>query len=471
MTPYTKRAVYAACSLALGVPSVPASAQSNAAPPRTLGVDDSTVQRLIRERVDSRLNAGIVVGIIDASGRRVFAFGKHGGPESAPVDANTVFEIGSITKTFTTALLADLAKRGAVALDDPVARYLPATVRLRQNGRAITLLDLATQSSGLPAIPANMRPRDRDDPYVDYAAPQLYEYLSSFTPPRPPGAKYEYSNVGFGLLGHALSQRAGTSYEALVTERILRPLRMTNTRITMSPDVQRRLAIGHNRDGDTVSTWNFDALAGAGALRSTLNDMLIYLAANLDSASSPLGEALQMTHASRAETTSPNLTIGLAWHLLRANGSTIVWHNGETGGYHAFIGFDPARRTGVVILSNSATSIDDLGFHLIDRRNALQQITPSPTGIAQDSTLLERYVGDYELAPNVDLAITRSADKLYVRLTGQQRFRLYATSDSTYRVGAVDAQLSFHSDGAGRVTEVVLHQGGRDMRAPRRGGR
>ncbi|HEX6047907.1 MAG TPA: serine hydrolase domain-containing protein, partial [Gemmatimonadaceae bacterium] len=235
MTPYTKIAMHAACCLALVAPIMAASGQARPMNPMTPGVDDSTVQRLIRERVDSRLTAGIVVGIIDVSGRRVFAYGKRAGPGSAPVDANTVFEIGSITKTFSTALLADMVKRGEVALDDPVARYLPATLRLRQNGRAITLLDLATQRSGLPAIPANMRPRDPDDPYADYAAPQFYEYLASFTPPRPPGTKYEYSNVGFGLLGHALSQRAGTSYEALVAQRILTPLGMTDTRITLSP--------------------------------------------------------------------------------------------------------------------------------------------------------------------------------------------------------------------------------------------
>jgi serine-type D-Ala-D-Ala carboxypeptidase/endopeptidase len=144
--------------------------------------------------------------------------------------------------------------------------------------------------------------------------------------------------------------------------------------------------------------------------------------------------------------------------------TTVVWHNGETAGYHSFIGFDPARRDGIVILSNSATSVDDLGFHLVDERSPLRL---PPAEVAQDTVLLDRYVGGYSLGPGVVMSITRTSAKLYVRLTGQQRFRMFPTSDSTYRLTAIDAQLEFHRDPSGRTTEVVLHQGGRDMPAPR----
>lgn len=425
--------------------------------------DDSTVQRLVRERVDTRRNAGIVVGIIDPAGRRhLFQYGRAAGDGSAPVGPNTVFEIGSVTKTFTASLLADMVKRGEVSLDDPVTKYLPPEVHLASHGRDITLLDLATQSSGLPAMPSNFHPKNAEDPYADYGAPQLHAFLSGYTPSRDPGVVYEYSNLGVGLLGHALSRRAGTSFERLIEDRILKPLGMSDTHVTLPPDL-RRLAVGHDRDGDPVPNWNFDALAGAGVLRSTLNDMLTFLAANLDSASRPLGATLQATHASRRPTTLANNTIGLTWHILHAHDTDIVWHNGETAGYHSFIGFDPLRHVGVVILSNSATSIDDLGFHLVDERNELHAPPVPPQELAQDTTMLQQYVGVYELAPGARLSIARSEGKLYAQMSGQQRFRIFAISDSTYRWTVVEAQLTFQRDASGAVSGAVLQQGGRDM--------
>ena len=430
--------------------------------------DDSVVRRLIQERIETRRNVGIVAGLIDSTGRRrVYASGTARGPGSAPVDANTVFEIGSITKTFTAAILADMALHGDVSLDDPVSRYLPSSVRLKPNGREITLLDVATQSSGLPAIPTNFRPASPDDPYADYGTPQLHAFLAGYAPPHPPAELYAYSNLGFGILGNLLSAHAGVPYETLVARRVLDPLGMTDTRIVLSADMRRRLATCHDRDGDEVANWNFDALAGAGALRSTVNDMMKYLAANLDSTSRPLGVVLRDAQRPRRPTTIPNTRIGLAWHVLSAFGSDIVWHNGETGGYHSFIGFDPARRVGVVILSNSATSIDDLGFHLVDARIPLRPPPSPPIEIAQDTAMIEQYVGAYELAPGTRMNATRVGSKLYIRLTGQQRFRVFPSTDTTYYLTTIDAQLTFHHDGRGRIAEVVLHQGGRDMVAKR----
>lgn len=445
-----------------------ASARRTSQPTPAVVPDDSIIQRLIRQRIELGLNAGMVVGVIDPTGgQHVYAVGRSHGPDSPNVDANTVFEIGSITKTFTASLLAEMVQRGEVALDDPVVKYLPPDARLKANGRDITLLDLATQSSGLPGMPANFHPKNPEDPYADYGTPELYEFLAGYTPPRPPGVQYEYSNLGVGLLGQVLARRAGMTFETLLDQRILTPLRMSDTRITLTSDMRRRLAAGHNRDGDEVANWNLDALAGAGAIRSTANDMLKYLAANLDSNSRPLGRALRSAHRTQRPAGTPNMTIGLNWHVLHLDSSEIVWHNGETAGYHSFIGFDPARRVGVVILSNSATSVDDLGFHLVDERSPLHLPPAPPAEVAQDTALLERYVGGYSLAPGVVISVTRTGTKLYIRLTGQQRFRMFPTSDSTYRLNAVDAQLEFHRDASGRATEVVLHQGGRDMPAKR----
>src|SRR5262249_55292167 len=175
---------------------------------------DSAVRALLASRVQTfpdtgKHGTGIVVGLLDASGRRrILAVG---------VDSNGVFEIGSITKTFTATALADMVEHGEVGLDDPVAKYLPDSVHVpTRNGKQITLLDLATQSSGLPRMPSNMTPQDPMNPYADYSVQQMYAFLAGYQLTRDIGASYEYSNLGVGLLGHALALKAGTSYETLV---------------------------------------------------------------------------------------------------------------------------------------------------------------------------------------------------------------------------------------------------------------
>jgi CubicO group peptidase (beta-lactamase class C family) len=263
-------------------------------------------------------------------------------------------------------VLADMVARGEVRLDDPVAAYLPDTVRIpSRNGRRITLLDLATQSSSLPFLPANMAPRDASNPYADYSVQQLYTFLSGYALPVEIGTTYEYSNLGMGLLGHALARKAETSYETLVTRRILAPLGMADTAIALTPAVRARLAPGHDADGKPAPNWDIPTLAGAGAYRSTAPDMLTYLAANLDTTTA-LGRAMRNAHAPRREAGHPNMRIGLAWHILSRPAGSIVWHNGGTAGYRTFAGFDPVRGIAVVVLSNVNVSVDDVGFHLLD---------------------------------------------------------------------------------------------------------
>jgi CubicO group peptidase (beta-lactamase class C family) len=210
-----------------------------------------SIRRIIGERVDAKRSAGIVVGVVDSDWRRVAAYGDPG-PGQPPLDASSVFEIGSITKVFTAALLADMVARGEVALDEPVALLLPETVQVPAWGtRQIELVDLATQTSGLPRLPANWRWEDAAHPMMaGYTAGQLYEFLSGYTLTRQIGSEYEYSNLGFGLLGHALALRAGTSYEQLVSERILKPLRMTMTGISLTQAMREHFALPHGERGD-----------------------------------------------------------------------------------------------------------------------------------------------------------------------------------------------------------------------------
>jgi serine-type D-Ala-D-Ala carboxypeptidase/endopeptidase len=323
-----RRTIFLLATLALGSSVIAQDAAQSAMP------TDSEIRQILVDRIDvQHQSAGIVVGVIGPEGRRVIAYGRLDEGDPRPLNGDTVFEIGSTKKVFTSLFLADMVQRGEVALDDPVAKYLPSSVKMpERDGRQITLVDLATHTSGLPRLPANMTPKDRGNPYADYTVAQLYQFLSSYQLTRDPGSQYEYSNLGGGLLGHVLALRAGMSYEALVRPRICDPLGTKDTRITLTPEMKARLAVGHNQALESVENWDLPTLAGAGALRSTASDMLTFLAANLGYMKSPLAPAMAAMLKVRRPTGQPGLEVALGWHIRTINGKEIVWHNGGTGG-------------------------------------------------------------------------------------------------------------------------------------------
>lgn len=422
---------------------------------------DSVVRAMVAARVDAGSAVGIVVGLIENGEMRIVTAGRSDGPDGRPLDGETVFEIGSTTKVFTGTLLAEMVGRHEVRLDQPLAGLLPKTVRVPARGdTVITLLDLATHYSGLPRLPANLAPRNMENPYADYTVAMLDAFLGSHTLARAPGDRYEYSNLGMGLLGHALARRAHKSYEALLTERVLAPLGMGDTRIALTPGMTSRVAPGHDNSGAKVSNWDMPALAGAGALRSTANDMLRFLAANLDSNDTALSAAMRLSHRPLRSAGGPAARIGLAWHRLSVADAELVMHNGATGGYRSFIGFDPEMRVGVVVLSNSPYEVDDLGLHLLNSKLPLKRVVRR-TEVQVDPARLDELAGRYRLAPTFTLTISREGDALFIQATGQSRLRAYAESDSTFFLKDVDAQLSFTRDEAGRASRIVLHQGGR----------
>ena len=329
------------------------------------GARDAEIAAAIKSRVEARKAVGMVVATIEPDGSSSMAAFGSPGPGARPLDVDSVFEIGSITKVFTGVLLAEMADRGEVKLDDPVALHLPADVRVPdRNGRKITLLDLSTQTSGLPRMPDNFRPSNFANPYADYTVAQMFEFLGRYQLARDVGAEFEYSNLGVGLLGHALARRAGKSYEALVRERILNPLHMDHTGITLTPWMVEHLAKGHDATGAVTSNWDVPTFAGAGALRSTMNDMLKFARANLDPGGGRLQRVMQATHVIR-RSMGPDTAIGMNWVIRRANGREVVWNNGGTGGYRTWLGFDTSRKVAAIVLANSVVSNDDLGFELM----------------------------------------------------------------------------------------------------------
>ena len=334
--------------------------------PVGLGAVDGLAERAVR----SGRRIGLVLGCRAGGERRVVGHGRLGtGAEDAP-DGGTIFEIGSITKVFTGLLLADLAEQGIVGLDDPLASHLPTWVRVPAGGdRRITLGDLASHAAGLPRDPKGTLGRwlrDRRNPYAALSVEELYAGLARTRPRRRSGGRVRYSNLGAGLLGQALARAAGQPYEDLVHERICVPLSLADTMITPTGEQTTRLATGHTRKGRPVPPFQLPALAGAGALRSTAADLLRFLEANLDPAHTLLAPPLERTQQPRVGRPG-RWGVGLGWmiaHPPQAAGP-VLWHNGGTSGFRSFAALDREAGTAVVVLGNTARSVDRLGLRLL----------------------------------------------------------------------------------------------------------
>lgn len=383
-----------------------------------LSATDDEILEILTARIDEqKQSVGIVVGIIDAAGQRVVAHGHLEKDDPRPIDGNTVFEIGSVTKVFTALALADAAERGDVQLDTPVAQLLPESVVLRQaaDGKPITLKHLATHMSGLPRLPDNLMPADDNDPYADYGVAKLYAFLSSHQPTRPPGGEHEYSNLGYGLLGHVLALQSGQSYEALVRERITIPLGMVDTAITARPEWEERRATGHDAGLEPKSDWDLGALPGAGALRSTTNDLLSFLQAAMGKKPSPLAPAFATMIATRKP-------LG-----------------------------------------------DDIGVHLLDRERSLAPAPVQRVAIAADPATYDAYVGTYRLAPGFDLTVFRDGNRLFAQATGQGPIEIFVEAEHRFFARSVDAQMTFKVPAGARAASLTLHQNGQDSPAPRVG--
>lgn len=420
---------------------------------------DADLQVMLRYLVEDGATPGIVFGIVDGGGApRILSHGT-GGPGARPLGAGSVFEIGSITKTFTGALLADMVARGEVALEDPVSKYLPAGVVVpSRGGREITLLDLATHRSGLPGLPDNVLPGDLSNPYADYTIEALYAFLSGHELRRAPGAEAEYSNLGFGLLGHALARAAGTTYRGLLRERILDPLGMDATGHVVRGEATGALTRGH-KHGRVVGHWSTtEAFDGAGGLYSSMADMLKYLAANVGPPRTDLERAMRDAHRPRGPFDERS-EIGLGWRTERYDGATVVEHGGVSGGYSARIGFDPERGVGFVRLTNTTAFPDNLGLHFL-----VNGPPPEVAEVDVPGDLLHRYVGTYELAPGTHFFIRLEDDGTLTAQGGRNtvRFRMYADSDSSFVVKRVPARLAFPTGASGEVEAMAL--GSRTLR-------
>lgn len=320
--------------------------------------NESDVKAFLHDNFDGK-NYGMVIAVLDEHDSRILSAGKLDNNTDQTVNGDTVFEIGSITKTFTALLLLDMIERGEMKLDDPVSKYLPGSVMIPgYDGKEISLLNLAAQDSGLPFNASGLSGKNWEERYDAFTDEKMYSFLSGYTLTNEPGTKFQYSNLGMSLLGNAIALKAGTNFESLVLDRICRPLQMDSTCITLAPGLAARAAVGHATSGKRVPDYQLQAMAPAGALHSTANDLLKYLSANLGLTQTSLTPLMEKMQVIRHRDSPEMGKTAMPWYdqaVYNPPGTEFFGHAGGTAGSSTFIGFDREQRRGVVVLSNQDT--------------------------------------------------------------------------------------------------------------------
>ena len=428
--------------------------------------DQNEAKALLVRLVDEEKRApGMVIGMIaDAPQERwVVGYGRLSASDDRVPGGDTVFEIGSVTKVFTGILLAQAVLNGEVKLDDPISMYLPEGVTAPEyEGRSITLLDLATHTSGLPRWPSNYGPMDPSNPFADYTLDQMYDFLSGYRLTRAPGSTCEYSNYGFGLLGNLLVRRAGQAdYEALLSERITHPLGMVNTHIKPTPEMQSRLAAPHAKYFLPSCSDIESALYGAGGIRSTANDMLTFLAANMGLTDTELQPALQLANTpQRPWPGSGYIGLGVG---VPETGQGMHGHFGNTAGYYSFLGWDPQRKIGWVVLTNANKPIEDIAFLLMTESAKLVD-----TILQVDPQVLAEYAGRYQFPDGSVVTIGVDGTRIFIQgpnlleLPGQPplEIELSARSNNQFHPFLLEAEITFYRNDSGEVDRLVMLQNG-----------
>lgn len=324
------------------------------------------IDKIVNKFLENDANVGVAIATINNGQVQYHNYGFTSKEATDPITESSVFEIGSITKTFTTTILVEMIRENLISLDDPISKYLPDGVANWDPSLSISVQELATHMSGLPRLPGNLfeTTTDMTNPYSNYNPENLYTFLKQYTPAAKAERKSEYSNLGVGMLGHILELISESTYEELVAKYISQPLKMSNSKIILSDSELENLVIGHDEKGNATSLWDLPSpLSGAGAIRSTTSDMVKFLEAHM------VNELWKTAHDPLAPM-MPGISTGLAWVVMPMDQKTIVWHNGGTGGFTSFCGIDHENNQAVIVLNSSTSSIDELGIYIL---NSLSQ--------------------------------------------------------------------------------------------------
>jgi D-alanyl-D-alanine-carboxypeptidase/D-alanyl-D-alanine-endopeptidase len=436
-----------------------------AAPALAAPVLDDAVRQRAEELTRTGMHASIVIAVLDGKHSAVYGFGSVQAGKNIKPGADTVYQIGSVTKTMTGLLLADAVAENKVTLDEPVATLLPGYTLPAFDGKKISLLDLATHYSSLPRLPDNFAPQDPANPYADYTAAKQRQFLAAYHLPRAPGTAFDYSNIGYAVLGTALAAQAGSSYEALLQKRIAVPLGMRSTSNTPSHGMLARLAPGHLLSGEQTPAWELNAVAPAGGVYSSARDMVAYLQAYMFKPLRPYALAIQ---PQRPLAPDSDAKIGLAWLLEQKQGQSYAWHSGQTGGYTSYAAFTTDGKRGVVVLTNTARTVDALGLSALLPGTPLPPLKKPQAAIALPRATLAEYVGEYPLGEEFTLKVNLGKNGLEAAGTGVGSAPLFASAKDQFFFRAIEAELAFTRDAAGKIVSAVLTQGGQDVVLPRK---
>ena len=435
-------------------------------PPATAGANwviptNEHIRNLLAERMRHN-GVGTVVGVIEPSGQRIIVFGRSGAADGRPLDGDTVFQIGSVSKVFVGLLLADMVRRGEVSLDEPAQKYLPSGAKMPIRGRPITLLDLSTHRSGLPSMPDNFRLEADPNPVEAYTVEDLWQFLAQYQLTREPGEKFEYSNLAVSLLGHLLARRAGKDYEALLKERVLEPLGMRSTAITPGAAMNARLAPGHDHYLQPVYVWEMKTLQASGSLRSYRERHAAFIGAYLGEPRTRLADSMALQLRTRFP---ENGAMALGWSVQKIGEREIYTHEGGKTGYRSAASFDLRTRTGIVVLQNART--DDrptaLALHLLTGRAlppAPEAPTPKPV-VRVSPEILQRYAGRY-CARNGVVRVLHKRDHLLVSYSdGDEGLEFLAAGDREFFYSPGNDDITFEVDASGAVTGMRIYGDGK----------
>jgi len=429
---------------------------------------DAELAAPLRERLRHE-GMGFAAAFIDGTSVRFAGAGRRTLAFDTPPDADTLFEYGSITKTFTALLLADMANKRELELDGPVEAALPDKLKLRDSaGVPITWADLATHRSGLPRLPDNLTTASALDPYADYARADLLAFIAAWKPQRKRDTLWDYSNAGYGLLGEALSLRAGKPYPALLAERVLRPLGLTDILLNLKGPVAPGLAPGHDAALRPAPNWRFDAMASAGALVGSARSLARYAQAALGVFDHPLQEAFKLAMKPRAEGPNARNPIGLGWITAPVLDRRVVLHDGRTAGYASSLVIDADTRRAALVLSNAAVEVNDIAVHLLDARAPLRDAAAEKRSIAREAVrvpaeALAALVGRYAVNPQFKVEVRARDGRLFAQASGQGEFELFAIDPRRFFARVTPLEIHFEGD-SGAPPAFVLHQAGQKTR-------
>jgi serine-type D-Ala-D-Ala carboxypeptidase/endopeptidase len=462
-------------------PAAPSPAASSASSPMPSAAPSTplplaNMQPLLQERLRHEGVGMVAAQWQRAEEPRYAQAGSRHVLQVLPPDANTLFEIGSVSKTFVALLLADMVVRRELHLDAAVEEALPSGLKLRDaQGAPLRWVDLATHRSGLPRLPPAFNPAVEADPYADYTQEMLWAFVADWRAERKRDTKWDYSNLGYGLLAEALARRAGGSFQAVLSQRVLLPMGLADMRLRMQgqPVQSPNIAFGHDDQRRAVPAWQFQAMAGAGALLASATSLMRYARCMVGDIDHPLREAAALALEPRAAGPAPRMRSALAWLRGRSPGGLdFATHDGGTYGFSSSLFIAPEAGRASLVLANSFTQINDLAMHGLDARARLRDVAAEaaarqaatqrqPVLVAAEA--LQALAGSYALEPQFKLRVRADGQRLFAQATGQGEFELFAVNEREFfaRVAPIDIRF----EGAtGVAPALLLKQSGQTMR-------